>query len=63
MMNKDMIDCPECGGKGECEYEREVPMSHSNPYGYIEDYITECDNCHGSGEIERMEDDEEEDWG
>tara|TARA_R110000796_G_scaffold63925_2_gene147896 strand:- start:6137 stop:6331 length:195 start_codon:yes stop_codon:yes gene_type:complete len=46
------IKCPECNGEGNCVYERAVPMSNSNPYGYLEDYVAECDNCHGTGEIE-----------
>jgi hypothetical protein len=48
-----MIDCPECEYEGRCEYEREVPMSNSNPYGYLETYWVECDNCKGTGRIER----------
>jgi len=46
------IDCPECDGKGRCEYERAVPMSNSNPHGYLEDYWADCDNCDGTGIIE-----------
>ena len=54
-LQEAMIDCPECGGEGRCEYEREVPMSNSNPYGYLEDYWAECDNCQGTGQIEADE--------
>ena len=46
------IECPECGGEGRCEYERAVPMSFSNPHGYLENYWAECDNCGGVGDIE-----------
>lgn len=53
-----MVNCPECDGHGRCEYERAVPMSNSNPYGYLEDYWAECENCHGYGEVLA---DEEED--
>ena len=52
-----MIPCPECDGEGRCEYEHEVPMSNSNPYGYLEAYWADCENCHGSGEIEREDED------
>jgi DnaJ-class molecular chaperone len=51
-----MIDCPECDGTGDCEYEREVPMSNSNPEGYLEDYWAKCVNCGGTGIIERDDD-------
>jgi len=47
------IHCPECGGEGEISAERAVSMSKDNPYGYLEEYKRECDNCGGLGEIER----------
>jgi DnaJ-class molecular chaperone len=50
-----MIDCPECDGEGDLEYERAVPMSNSNPHGYYEDYWAECENCGGNGQIEPEE--------
>ena len=53
-----MIDCPECDGVGRCEYERAVPMSNSNPYGYLDRYWADCGNCHGQGQIEE----DEEEW-
>ena len=53
-----MVPCSECDGDGCCEYERAVPMSNSNPYGYLEGYWAECENCNGSGEIEREDEDE-----
>lgn len=53
LQENPFIECPECKGEGRCEYERAVPMSNSNPYGYLEDYWAECDNCSGMGEIER----------
>ncbi len=46
------VDCPECMGEGTCTYDRFVPTGFSNPYGYYEDYIAECDNCEGSGTVE-----------
>lgn len=49
--------CPECNGEGEREFERVHRASASNPYGDIEGYMAECDNCHGSGEIEDDEED------
>ena len=54
------VDCPECMGEGTCTYDRFVPQGFSNAYGYYEDYITECDNCEGSGTVE-VEEEEEED--
>ena len=47
------IRCPECDGEGEVNAERAVCMSKDNPYGYLEEYKRECDNCGGLGEIER----------
>ena len=52
------IDCPECKGEGTAVYERAVPMSNSNPYGDLEDYTTQCENCNGSGSIEADDEDE-----
>jgi|TARA_B110000238_G_C16099605_1_gene427657 DnaJ-class molecular chaperone len=46
------VDCPECTGEGTCTYDRYVSQGFSNAYGYYEDYITECDNCAGSGKVE-----------
>jgi len=51
------IRCPECDGEGEISAERAVSMSKDNPYGYLEEYKRECDNCGGLGEIERGYDD------
>ena len=51
------IRCPECDGEGEVSAERAVCMSKDNPYGYLEEYKRECDNCGGLGEIERGYDD------
>jgi len=53
--------CPECEGQGQREFERYCRASASNPYGDIEGYMAECDNCHGSGEIEDDEEEEEDD--
>lgn len=52
-------DCPECNGRGQREFERVHRASASNPYGDVESYEAECDNCDGSGEIEYDEEDEE----
>jgi len=54
-VDNPFIVCPECDGTGEQTRERDVPMSFTNPYGYLEEYRVECDNCHGLGEIERDE--------
>jgi hypothetical protein len=49
--------CPECNGQGQREFERVHRASASNPYGDIESYFADCDNCEGSGEIEVEEED------
>lgn len=51
------VDCPECGGAGEVEYEIEVPMSNSNSFGDYEVRWCECQNCFGSGVVEVEHDD------
>ena len=50
--------CPECSGQGWKEYERVHRASASNPYGFVESYMAECDNCDGSCEIDDDEEDE-----
>ena len=56
-----VIECPQCGGEGRCEYERGVvDWKHG---GYLEAFMDECDECQGSGEVEievEEEDDEDE---
>lgn len=56
----DWIDCPECGGTGEQEFEHNVQMSSNNPYGYVDTYIDDCTNCAGMGEIEADDLDDDE---
>ena len=51
--------CPECEGQGQREFERYCRASASNPYGDIESYMAECDNCSGSGEIDDDAEDDE----
>lgn len=51
-MTQSHTECPECEGAGFAEYEVSVPMSNSNPYGYIKDEWSECETCLGTGEIE-----------
>jgi DnaJ-class molecular chaperone len=55
----DWIDCPECSGTGEQEYESNVPVGFDNPYGYVDTYMDDCTNCAGMGEIEPDELDDE----
>lgn len=63
MFKIEMIDCPECGGDGTAEYEIEVPMSFSNPIGFLDTELGECENCHGTGQIEvDWEGDDEDQW-
>jgi len=57
-----MIDCPECDGIGEIEYD--VPRPHAGGFncGYIDTELGDCENCNGLGKIEEDsngEDDEE----
>ena len=59
-MNMRFKPCPECKGQGTALYERPCPASFSTPYGDIEEYEDDCDNCGGSGQIEADEDEEEE---
>ena len=58
MSNK--IQCPECCGRGEVEYEVAVPMSFSNPYGYLTTRLDVCDYCCGRGEVEVDDDTDDE---
>jgi DnaJ-class molecular chaperone len=53
-----MINCPECGGEGRCEYEYARPGSFDNPEGSYEAYWADCENCGGRGEIEDWESEE-----
>jgi DnaJ-class molecular chaperone len=57
-MTSILITCPECSGDGTMEFEFPVPMSFSNPHGYMDTRIEPCDNCKGDGEIEGWDDDE-----
>ncbi|CAB4190253.1 hypothetical protein UFOVP1202_40 [uncultured Caudovirales phage] len=50
--------CPECEGQGQRNFERVCRASASNPYGDIESYMAECDNCSGTGEIDDDGEDE-----
>lgn len=59
-MMTDKIVCPECEGRGEVEYEVAVPMSFSNPYGYLTTKWCECERCMGAGEL-RAEDEDDDD--
>ena len=47
MLKSGYIKCPECGGEGECEYERSV--IDWNDGGYLEGYMDTCDTCEGEG--------------
>ena len=58
MFKTEMIDCPECGGAGVVEYEVAVPMSFSNPVGFLDTEVGDCENCHGTGQIEADWEDE-----
>lgn len=58
MCKTEMIDCPECGGEGTVESEIWVPMSFSNPIGFLDTEIVGCENCNGSGQIEADLEDE-----
>ena len=44
-------ECPECDGTGECIYEQAVPMSASNPYGYLRELTDICECCGGTGQV------------
>lgn len=49
MLDSGYVLCPECGGEGECEYERPV-VDYTNG-GYLEGYMDTCDTCDGEGYI------------
>ena len=49
MLDSGYVLCPECGGEGECEYER--PVVDWNNGGYLEGYMDTCDTCEGEGYI------------
>lgn len=49
MLDSGYVLCPECGGEGECEYERPV-VDYTNG-GYLEGYMDTCDTCEGEGYI------------
>ena len=52
------INCPECAGLGEVEYDR--PVRDFVNGGEYESYWADCKNCNGSGQIEPLEEDEDE---
>ena len=54
------VECPECEGCGEAEYEVAVHASNSNPYGYLTTRLDVCDLCAGRGEIEVEDDADDE---
>ena len=51
------INCPECAGLGEVEYDR--PVRDFVNGGEYESYWADCKNCNGSGQIEPLEEDED----
>ena len=53
----NIINCPECDGKGEVERDVWVRQS-STWHGDFESVIEDCDNCGGVGQIEALEEDE-----
>lgn len=50
------IECPECGGEGECEYE--VSVVDYQHGGYLKGEVMTCQRCHGDGFIGAGEEDE-----
>ena len=53
----NIINCPECDGKGEVERDVWVRQS-STWHGDFESVMEDCDNCCGVGQIEALEEDE-----
>lgn len=49
LLDMGYVKCLECGGEGECEYERPV-VDYTNG-GYLEGYMDTCDTCEGEGYI------------
>jgi hypothetical protein len=55
--------CPECNGSGTIVYERVYSHNVGRDVGFIEEYEDNCENCHGSGEIDDPDDEEDRgDW-
>jgi hypothetical protein len=55
--------CPECNGSGTIVYERVYSHNVGRDVGFIEEYEDNCENCHGSGEIDGPDDEEDRgDW-
>jgi DnaJ-class molecular chaperone len=52
-----MRTCPQCDGEGVCAYEEAV-VDYENG-GYLEEVIDTCDMCHGSGEVDDEEENEQ----
>jgi|TARA_R110000850_G_scaffold248862_1_gene373759 DnaJ-class molecular chaperone len=52
------VDCPECEGNGMVEVEFAVPHNCNRDIGYLDTRMEECENCYGSGQVEKEEDDE-----
>jgi len=52
--------CPECNGSGTIVYERVYSHNVGRDVGFIEEYEDNCENCHGSGEIDDPDDEYEE---
>ena len=51
------IECPECGGRGNCEYEEGVPDPMAWRGGELQSRIVRCEVCDGWGEVEVDDDD------
>ncbi len=43
--------CPECEGHGQVWYEGNGGQTILNPKGRLKEYLDECENCNGSGEV------------
>ena len=43
--------CPECEGFGQVWYERNLGQTISNPEGRPQEYLDDCENCDGTGEV------------
>lgn len=45
------VECPECGGFGECEYEYGMPDPMAWRGGELQDCTEECHECQGRGVV------------
>lgn len=56
-----LVPCPKCEGFGTIVYEKAVPMSFSNPEGFLDEIEEPCEYCVGLGRVMAEVEDEDDD--